>query len=167
PIAAGLALLAAATPAQAPAPAAAESAYYAVDYLTPPDGSVLEIGGMDFLSDGRLIVSTRRGQVWIVDHPLAKDPKDAHFTLFAEGLEEGLGLKVLPAKQVDGHGSGDAIFVLQRCELSRLFDLDGDGRCDRIETVNNAWGLSGHYHEFAFGLPADDEGQLYITLNVS
>jgi glucose/arabinose dehydrogenase len=166
PSLAALAVLATPMAAQSVVPPA-ESPYYAVDYLTPPDGAVLEVGGLDFLSDGRLIVSTRRGQVWIVENPLAANPAEARFSLFAEGLEEGLGLTVLPAAKVDGRGEGDAIFVLQRGELSRLFDLDGDGRCDRIETVSNSWGLSGHYHEFAFGLPADDAGQLYITLNVS
>src|SRR5262245_20367604 len=130
---------------------------YPVDYLTPPDGAILEVGGMDFLPDGRLALSTRRGQVWIVENPLAKDPKDAKFTLFAEGLYEGLGLAV-----VDG-----VIHVVQRGELSRLEDEDGDGKCDEIETVSNDWGVSGHYHEFAYGLPRDRAGNFYITLNVS
>ncbi len=159
------AALAAPAPAQ-PAADSPEAAAYAVDYLTPPDGAVLEVGGLDFLSDGRLVVSTRRGQVWLVENPLAANPADARFTLFAEGLDEGLGLKVLPGALVDGRGAGDALFVLQRGELSRLFDLDDDGRCDRIETVSSGWGLSGNYHEFAFGLPADDQGRLYVTLNV-
>lgn len=145
-----------------------EATHYAVDYLAPPDGAVLEVGGLDFLSDGRLAVSTRRGQVWLVEDVLADDPAAARFTLFAEGLDEGLGLKVLPGPRVDGPGArdADALFVLQRGELSRLFDLDRDGRCDRIETVSSDWGLSGNYHEFAFGLPADDQGRLYVTLNV-
>jgi glucose/arabinose dehydrogenase len=134
-----------------------ESDFYAVDWLAPPQGSVLEVGGMDFLPDGRLALSTRRGQVWIVADPLAKDPKDARFTLFAEGLQEGLGLSV-----IDG-----AIHVLQRGEISKLVDADGDGRCDRIETLCDGWGLSGHYHEFAFGLPRDAQGNLYLSLNVS
>lgn len=134
-----------------------EAEFYAVDYLTPPAGEVLEIGGMDFLSDGRLVVSTRRGQVWIVEEPLAEDPADAKFTLFCEGLWEGLGLDV----------TDDEIFVLQRGELSKLTDLDGDGVCDRIDTLCNRWGLSGNYHEFAFGLPRDEAGNFYIGLNVS
>lgn len=44
-----------------------EARYYAVDYLTPPSGEILEVGGMEFLPDGRLAVSTRRGQVWLVE----------------------------------------------------------------------------------------------------
>jgi glucose/arabinose dehydrogenase len=134
-----------------------ESDAYTVDWLKPPEKEVLEVGGMGFLPDGRLALSTRRGQVWIVENPLAENPDDAHFTLFAEGLQEGLGLAV-----VDG-----GIDVLQRSELSRLADADGDGRCDRIDTLCNSWGVSGHYHEFAFGLPRDADGNFFISLNVS
>ncbi|HVS17956.1 MAG TPA: family 16 glycoside hydrolase [Planctomycetota bacterium] len=136
---------------------AAEATYYRVDHLVPPEGALLEVGGMDWLPDGRLALSTRHGQVWLVEDALADDPRAARFTLFAEGLQEGLGLAV-----VDG-----VIHVVQRGELSRLLDTDGDGRCDRVETVCNAWGNSGHYHEFAFGLPRDDAGNFYVSLNVS
>jgi glucose/arabinose dehydrogenase len=133
-----------------------ESLYYAVDYLKPPPGTLIEVGGLAFLPDGRLAVATRRGQVWIVDRPLDPDPQQAHFELFAEGLQEGLGLAV-----VDQH-----LLVLQRGELSLLFDHDRDGRCDEVRSVCNGWGLSGNYHEFAFGLPLDDELHAYIALNV-
>lgn len=135
---------------------AGESAYYAVDHLVAPPGCVAEVGGLDFLPDGRLAISTRRGQVWIVENALAPDPAAAKFMLFAEGLWEGLGLAV-----VDG-----VIHVVQRGELSRLLDTDGDGRCDRIETVCDAWGLSTNYHEFGFGLPRDAAGNFYVSLNL-
>ncbi|MCK6445939.1 MAG: DUF1080 domain-containing protein [Planctomycetes bacterium] len=156
-----LALLAFSAPDAAAAPAQVadvdESAYYSVDYLVPPDGSRVEVGGMDFLPDGRLVVSTRRGQVWLVSNPLAADPKDAKFALFAEGLQEGLGLRVVDGK----------IHLVQRSELSVLSDTDGDDRCDRIDTLCDDWGVSGHYHEFAFGLPRDPLGNFYVSLNVS
>jgi glucose/arabinose dehydrogenase len=134
-----------------------ESRYYAVDYLAPPKAEILEVGGLDFLPDGRLAVSTRRGQVWLVENPLAADPADARFHLFAEGLFEGLGLKV-----VEGE-----IYVMQRGELSRLRDADGDGACDHVDTVADGWGLSGNYHEFGYGLPVDDDGNFYASLNVA
>lgn len=142
---------------QAAVVAANEADFYKVDYLQSPRGERIEVGGFDFLPDGRLICSTRRGQVWIVDNPLAADPKDAKFTLFAEGLHEGLGLEV-----VNGE-----IFVLQRGELSKLVDENQDGTCDRIDTVSQGWGYSGHYHEFAFGLPRDNAGNFYASFNVS
>ncbi len=133
-----------------------ESDYYQVDYLQPPQGEVLEIGGMDFLSDGTLLVSTRRGRVWWIDHALDPNPQAAQFHIFAEGLHEGLGLKVVD----------DQIYVVQRGELSKLVDLDGDHICDRVEVVSQAWGMSGNYHEFAYGLPVDADGNFYLSTNV-
>lgn len=133
-----------------------ESDYYEVDFLTPPTGELLEVGGLGFFSDGRLAISTRRGQVWIVEDPMAEDPADAKFTLFAEGLFEGLGLNIVD----------DELYVLQRTELSRLRDVDGDGVCDEIDCITNDWGYSGNYHEFAFGLPRDEQGNFYLSLNV-
>ncbi|MDA0934945.1 MAG: PQQ-dependent sugar dehydrogenase [Planctomycetota bacterium] len=134
-----------------------EDRYYAIDSLPVPDGVVLEVGGLGFLSDGRMVVSTRRGQVWIVAGDLSGDLTATSTTLFADGLFEGLGLAVL---------EGDRIFVLQRHELSELIDDDGDGRCDRIRTVADGFGMTGNYHEFAFGLPVDRDGNFYVSLNL-
>ena len=134
-----------------------EAHYYQVDYLAPPDGAVLEVGGLAWMPDGRLAVSTRRGQVWLVENALAQDPADARFQLFAEGLQEGLGLAVYEQE----------LYVLQRSELSRLRDVDGDGRVDEVDTIANGWGVSGNYHEFAFGLPVTPEGDFFASFNVS
>lgn len=129
---------------------------WTVDYLTPPEGEVLEVGGIGFLSDGDLIASTRRGQVWRVDNPNAQNPNDATFTLICEGLHEGLGLAVID----------DAIFVMQRGEIAKLVDLDGDTIIDEVQTITQDWGMSGNYHEFGFGLPTDKDGNMYFSLNV-
>lgn len=129
---------------------------WVIEYLSPPDGAVLEVGGMGFMSDGDMVVSTRRGQVWRIDQPNAVNPNDATFTLICEGLHEGMGLAVVD----------DNIFVAQRCELSKLIDLDGDEIIDEIQTVTQDWGLSGNYHEFGFGLPVDKDGNMYVSLNV-
>lgn len=129
---------------------------YTTDYLTEPDGAVLEVGGMAFMADGDMVVSTRRGQVWRIDNPNSADPTDATFTLICEGLHEGLGLTIID----------DEIFVMQRGEVSKLVDLDGDDIIDEVQTVTQDWGLSGNYHEFGFGLPSDSEGNMYISLNV-
>jgi len=129
---------------------------WTVDYLSPPKGEVLEVGGIGFMSDGDLIASTRRGQVWRVDNPNAQNPNDATFTLICEGLHEGLGLSII----------GDEIFVMQRGEIAKLVDLDGDMIIDEVQTITQDWGMSGNYHEFGFGLPADKNGNMYFSLNV-
>jgi glucose/arabinose dehydrogenase len=129
---------------------------YSVEYLTPPDGEIVEVGGMDFLPNGDLLVSTRRGRVWYIMDPMSDNPADAKWHIFAEGLHEGLGLNVV----------GDDIYLIQRGEISRMVDLDGDLVCDRIETLTQSWGMTGNYHEFAFGLPEDAEGNLYFSLNL-
>ncbi|MBC8200688.1 MAG: PQQ-dependent sugar dehydrogenase [Planctomycetes bacterium] len=130
--------------------------FWSVDYLSPPSGAVLEVGGIGFMSDGDLVASTRRGQVWRVDSPNATNPNDATFTLICEGLHEGLGLAVIE----------DEIFIMQRGEISKLVDLDGDTIIDEVQTITQDWGLSGNYHEFGFGLPVDQDGNMYFSLNV-
>jgi len=143
----------------------AESNHWAVEMLTPPEGVVLEIGGMDWMPDGRLALSTRRGQVWMVENALADDPADARFSLYAEGLQEGLGLNVLEVPDGEG-GTRHALYVLQRGEITELRDDDEDGRAETWIRVADDWGLSGNYHEFAFGLPDDGHGNLFVSLNV-
>jgi len=132
------------------------SSPWTVEYLSPPEGAVLEVGGMGFMSDGDMVVSTRRGQVWRIQDPNAPHPEDATFTLICEGLHEGLGLAVVD----------DEIYVMQRSELSKLIDLDGDEIIDEVETITQDFGMSGNYHEFAFGLPVDSQGNMYFSLNL-
>lgn len=142
------------------APAAQGDEAYVVERYVVPDGETLEVGGIDFLSDGRMLVSTRRGRVWVVDDPLADDIADARFSIFADGLHEGLGL------HVERDPRGDRVYVVQRGELTQLVDADGDGRADVFRTLCDDWGLSGNYHEFAFGLPKGADGRFYVGLNV-
>lgn len=130
--------------------------YYTVENFTPPTGEVIEVGGLDFDSFGTLFVSTRRGRVWKIENALADNPADAKWTMWAEGLHSGLGLKVV----------NDQVFVVQRGELSLLSDSDGDGLAETIDTITQDWGMSGNYHEFAFGLPVDPQGNFYISTNV-
>jgi len=141
-------------------PESAESADYQVVTLPTPEGLALEVGGLDFLPDGRPIVCTRRGEVWIVENGDALPPTEARYVEFAEGLHEPLGLAV---REEDGV---TAVYCVQRPELTRLVDEDGDGRADLYETVNDDWGVSGNYHEFAFGPKFDDDGNAWVTLNV-
>ena len=132
-----------------------EAKSYAVETFTTPDNCVLEVGGLAFRPDGKLFACTRRGEVWLIDNPT--DPAKAKFTRFAAGLHEALGLHALDDRTV---------LVAQRPELTRLTDSDGDGVADRFTTVCDKWGVSGDYHEYAFGPAVDKAGNAFLTLNV-
>ena len=58
----------------------------------------------------------------------------------------------------------DALYVMQKQELTHLVDRDGDGRIDDYRAVAAGFQTSGNFHEFAFGLVARD-GSLYGGLS--
>src|SRR4051812_30506944 len=66
-----------------------EEDYYKIISIPAPEGVLLEAGGVATLPDGRIAVSTRRGDVWVIENPSGTSPR---FTLFASGLHEALGL---------------------------------------------------------------------------
>ncbi|MEM7306861.1 MAG: hypothetical protein AAF682_09330 [Planctomycetota bacterium] len=153
-----LLLAAAALAAQDAAAPEEEADFYRLITVPQPEGVVLEVGGMALLPDGRPIVCTRRGQVWVVDNAFAADAEEpgvVRYTLFAEGLQETLGLLV--------HEGW--IYTVQRGELSRMRDVDGDDRMDELETVADPWHISGNYHEYNFGPRLGPDGRLWITTN--
>jgi glucose/arabinose dehydrogenase len=137
-------------------PRSAEDLHYRVLPLMEPEGVVLEVGGLDVMPDGRPIVTTRRGEVWIVDQAYDDPPFTCEFKRFALGLHEPLG-----ALWHDG-----GLYVAQRGELTKLIDENGDDRVDILQTISDRWGVSGNYHEFAFGPKLDGEGRLWVTLNI-
>ena len=142
-------------------PGSGESRHYRILSILDPPEVVLEVGGLDVLPDGRPVVATRRGEIWIVDGAYDDPPFDARFTRFAAGLHEPLG-----ARWVETQDAGGGLHVAQRGELTRLVDLNGDDRADLFETVSAGWGISGNYHEFAFGPKLDGEGRMWVTLCV-
>ncbi|HAW98820.1 MAG TPA: hypothetical protein DCX67_09820, partial [Opitutae bacterium] len=115
--------------------------YYKVVPIPVPEGIVLEAGGLDFMPDGRLAVSTRRGDIYMVSNALDDVADNETFSLWARGLHEVLGLAY-----ADGW-----LYATQRPEITRIKDTDKDGRADVFETVSDGWGISGDYHEYAFG----------------
>jgi hypothetical protein len=134
-----------------------EAKHYRLVTLPIPPQVVLEVGGLDFRPDGKLLACTRRGEVWLISHPDAEDLTRVKYKLFATGLHEPLGLLV------DGPRSA---YVVQRPELTRLTDRNGDDVIDEYRTICDQWGVSGDYHEFAYGPARDKDGNFYVTLNV-
>ena len=128
--------------------------YYKVVPIPVPEGIVLEAGGLDFMPDGRLAVSTRRGDIYMVSNALDDVADNETFSLWARGLHEVLGLAY-----ADGW-----LYATQRPEITRIKDTDKDGRADVFETVSDGWGISGDYHEYAFGSKFDPEGNMWVVL---
>ncbi len=159
-----LALLLAALMGSAELPAQGQNAsegpteedYYQMVTLPVPEGVLLEVGGLAVMPNGKLAVSTRRGDVYIIENPYMKNGSQPHYQHFATGLHEILGL---------AYKDGD-LYMAQRGELTKLVDRNHDGKADRYETVY-AWPLSGHYHEYSFGPKIGPDGSMYVTGNVA
>jgi hypothetical protein len=131
-----------------------EDDYYKLLRFEFREGEVIECGALESLKDGRLAIGTRRGEVWLVENATADDPRQAKFTRYASGMHEILGLAA----------KDDWLYVTQRCDLSRIKDSKGRGRADIFEVVNDEWGISGDYHEYAFGSRPDKNGDIWIVL---
>jgi hypothetical protein len=148
-------------------PSTPEHRHWRAYTLPVPDDVVLEVGGIAFFSDGTPLVCTRRGELWRVEGAYEQPPVAARFVLWASGLHEPLGLAVRAEKvRDDGDEFRDVVYCVQRGELTRLRDDDRDGQAERYECVSSGWGVSGNYHEFAFGPRFDAAGDAWVTLNV-
>lgn len=131
-----------------------ESDYYTITPIETPEGAVIEGGGIALLPDHKVAVCTRRGQIWTLENAYSYPEKAAKWTLFAEYLHEPLGLA-----WKDGW-----LYAVQRPEVTRMKDEDGDGRADIFETVNDDWGINGNYHEYTFGSQFDKDGNIWAVL---
>jgi cytochrome c551/c552 len=129
-----------------------EEDFFQINKIEAPSGVFLEVGGMCTLKDGSLALTTRRGDVYIVENPSSTKP---NFKKFATGLHEPLGIAV----------KDSSFYVVQRGELTRLKDENKDGKADVYETVY-AWPLSGNYHEYSYGPKIAPDGSFFVTLNL-
>ena len=125
---------------------------YSVQTIQTPPGLMSETGGLAFLPDGRLVACFIRGEILIYT------PKTNQWKLFATGLHEPLGIQVV---------SNSEFLVMQRPELTRIKDTDGDGLADVYEKVTDDFGISGNYHEFNYGPVKDSKGNQFIALNTA
>ncbi|MCH2208690.1 MAG: hypothetical protein MK132_22865 [Lentisphaerales bacterium] len=111
-----------------------------------------QVGGLATLPNGNIVACFHRGEVLIYD------VKAKTWSRFAEGLHEPLGIVAL---------SNSAVMIMQRPELTLIKDTDGDGEADIYKTFYDDFGMTGNYHEFAFGPVQDKKGNFYISLNVA
>ena len=140
---------------QKPAPKT-EQDFYEIKTLPIPQDLYLEVGGLATMPDGRLAVSTRRGEIWIVENPYQKESHLTNYRRFASGLHEILGLAYK-----DG-----VFYCSQRGELTKITDTNRDGVADLYEPIYQ-FELSGNYHEYTYGPVFDKNGDMLVTLNLA
>ena len=130
----------------------AEHPAFDVEAILVESGKDRQVGGLDITPDGKIAAVFHEGDLRIYD------PEAKTWSLFATGLHEPLGIVA----------EDDSTFtVMQRPELTRISDTDGDGTADSYETVCDDFGMSGNYHEFAFGPVKDKNGDYFVSLNVA
>ena len=129
----------------------------AVDQLTPPFDnpwdSRMKLSGIDFMEDAnKAVVCTTDGDIWTITG-LTDDSGRLTWKRIGAGLFQPLGIKVLDEK----------IYVTCRDQIVLLRDLNSDGETDFYESFNHDHQVTDHFHEFAMGLQADEEGNLYYA----
>ncbi len=130
-----------------------ESKYYKIVDVPIPKDVMLEVGGLALTDDDKLGVSTRRGELWLIDKPYSQSPK---YKLFAQGMHEALGL---------GYRN-NGFYLAQRGELTRLEDKDGDDEADVYKTIYS-WPLNANYHGYSYGPKFLDNDDMLLTLNLT
>ena len=109
--------------------------------------------GIAWLSDGRMVTTSLRGDVWIVSDT-DKDGLPDSPKLYADGLSAPYGIQV----------DGNSIIVAHKPEVLRLNDTDGDGRADQFNVIASGWGFSDDYHDWTTALVKDRNGDLFVGL---
>jgi hypothetical protein len=136
------------------ADAAQTSDFYLREEIPLPPGEVMEIGSIALMPEQQIAVTTRRGDLWICSGAYADDLSQVTWKKFAQNLHEPLGM----------FWKDGALFLTQRPEVTKITDADSDGLADTFETICSDWGISGDYHEYAFGSEPDKNGDIWIVL---
>ena len=134
--------------------AATQSDFYLREEIPLPAGEIMEIGSIALMPEQKIAVTTRRGDLWICSGAYGKDLSKVTWKKFASGLHEPFGMA----------WQAGWLYLTQRPEVSRIKDADGDGTADTFETICADWGISGDYHEYAFGTAPDKNGDIWVVL---
>jgi len=128
--------------------------YYKREEIPLPKGEVMEIGSIALMPNKRIAVATRRGDIWICDGAYGDDLTKVKWTLHFRSLHEPLGM----------FWRKGSLHFTDREQFGKLTDKNGDGRADEVKTIADGWGMTGDYHEYAFGSEPDKNGNVWIPL---
>jgi putative heme-binding domain-containing protein len=127
---------------------------YVVDTIGLPTenpwNTLITGGAHGFLSDGRAVLATMQGDVWLIS---GLDTQTASWKRIAGGLHHLLGVVVADEK----------IYTLGRNQITRLHDLDGDDEIDFYECFSKAFTSSPSGHDYLCGLERDADGYFYFA----
>ena len=127
---------------------------YVIDTIPVPFDNVYKAGmllsSLDFLADGRALIATLWGDVWIVSG-LDGSLREVTWKRYASGLHQPFGVKV----------ENNIIYVLGKDQVTILHDYNGDDEADFYENRSNDW-MEDKGHTHVFGLDRDKEGNMYF-----
>lgn len=135
---------------------ATEADYYRIVTVPSPADIALEVSGMHLQPSGDLILTTRYGDIWLVEDPYMEGPARPEFKKMATGLHTPLGITVKNGKY----------YVAQRSELTELSDTDGDEVFDKFRTFCT-FAMSGNYCEYVHGPILLPDGSFWVNMNLA
>jgi len=118
-----------------------------------PWNSWIRPSGLDFFPDGRLVMSTYSGDVWIAEG-INDNLEEVKWQRIATGLYDPFGVKVVKGE----------IYVTCRDRIVRLKDLNGDGEIDFYESFFADTDVS-HVpvQAFSYSLQTDSKGNFLYS----
>jgi hypothetical protein len=111
----------------------------------------VRLADIDYLADGRAVLVTFDGDVWIVKG--LESAEGAEWSRFAAGLHDPQNLAIR-----DGE-----ILVFDRNGIVRLVDTDGNGEADWYENVSNIVAQSAETRQFPMDFVALPDGSFYLA----
>ena len=107
---------------------------------------------LDFFADGRCVVTTHGGDVYLVSG-IDDTLQNVTWKRFAAGLFEPFGVRVVD----------EMIYVTCRDGIKRLHDFNGDDEADFVEAFWIDDDVSSMFHAYNFDLQTDSKGNFYFA----
>ncbi len=129
---------------------------YALDTIAIPFqnpwNAWVRTSALDFFPDGRCVVTTHGGDVYIVSG-IDDSLQNVTWKRYAAGLFEPFGVRVVD----------EQIYVTCRDGIKRLHDYDGNDEADFVEAFWIDDDVSCMFHAYNFDLQTDSKGNFYFA----